>query len=81
MWGWSLVLPSSYNNEDIEKYYTFYSYISTYSNEQLEGIINWGDNFTTVSESISSQAQWWDLTENIITRELMVGLELLSSNS
>ena len=81
LWGWSLVLPKSYDNEEIEKYYTFYKYISTYSDEQLEGIINWNDSFTTLSESISSQAQWWDSAESIITRELMVGLELLSSNS
>lgn len=81
LWGWSLVLPKTYANEEIEKYYTFYRYISAYSNEQLEGIINWSDKLTTLSESISSQSDWWDLTENIITRELMVGLELLSSNS
>lgn len=80
-WGWSLVLPKTYMNEEIEKYYTFYRYISTYSDEQLEGIINWSDKFTTLSESISSQSDWWDFAENIITRELMVGLELLSSNS
>jgi hypothetical protein len=81
LWGWSLVLPKTYDNYEIEKYYTFYKYISTYSNEQLEGIINWSDKLTTMSESISSQDDWWNLAENIITRELMVGLQLLSSNS
>jgi hypothetical protein len=80
-WGWSLVLPQIYNQEDIIKYYTFYTHISTTSNEQLEGIINWSDKFTTVSESVSSYDDWWSQAENIITKELMLGLELLSSNT
>ena len=80
-WGWSLVLPSQYTPSDIPKYYTFYKYASAPSLEQLEGIINWSDKFTTVSESVSSYSDWWNIAENIITRELMVGLELLSSNS
>jgi streptogramin lyase len=80
-WGWPLVLPPQYDAMDMPKYYTFYKHISTPSLEQLEGIINWSDKFTTISESISSYSDWWDIAENIITRELMMGLELLSSNS
>lgn len=79
-WGWNLVLPPIYTNEDIAKYYSFFSYNSGYANEQLEGIINWSDSFTTVSENISSYNQWYDIAENIITKELVQGLELLSGN-
>lgn len=81
VWGWSLVLPQTYTQEDITKYYTFYQYKSGYSGEQLEGIINWSDKFTTMSEAVTSYSDWWSDAENIITRELMLGLELLSSNS
>ena len=80
-WAWPLVLPSTYTPEDITKYYTFYQYVSTYAGQQIEGIINWNDKYTTVLESISSYNDWWNIAENMLTRELMLGLELLSSNS
>ena len=80
-WGWSLVLPYQYSPADITKYYTFYDSISSPSLEQIEGIINWSDKFTTISETVSSYSDWWNIAENVITRELMLGLELLSSNS
>lgn len=79
-WGWNLVLPPIYTNEDITKYYSFFEYSSGYANEQLEGIINWSDSFTTINENITSYNQWYDIAENMITKELVQGLELLSAN-
>jgi hypothetical protein len=78
-WGWPLVLPDYYTNSEISKYYSFFEYKPGYANEQLEGVINWSDQFTNVNESINSYSQWYRIAENMITKELVHGLGLLSS--
>jgi len=56
-------LTSSYYNE-----YDFFHYIDTPCNNQVEGIINWEDSYTTLSEQNSSLSAWY--VENGIVDEM-----------
>ena len=78
-WGWGLVLPSNMIPEDLDKYYTFYKYISSTDDQQSSGVINWSDPRTTITENISSVDQWNTIIEDMITYTLAEGLELLSA--
>ena len=78
-WGWGLVLPSNMLPEDLDKYYTFYKYVSLTDEQQSSGIINWSDPNTTITENISSVDQWNTIIEDMITYALAEGLELLSA--
>ena len=49
--GWGLKTPV-YNN------YRFFVYNSTIDNQQVEGLVNWNDSYTTLSENISAHADW-----------------------
>lgn len=73
-WGWGLVLPDTYEQNDITKYYKFYEYVDNYDNTQTEGIINWADKYTTISEYITSKKQWDDIRENMLVYSLAKGL-------
>lgn len=42
----------------LSSWYVFYTYIPTYDNIQVEGVINWDDPYTTLEESNSSVADW-----------------------
>jgi hypothetical protein len=78
-WGWGLVLPSNMVAEDLDKYYSFYTYISSTDEQQSSGLINWSDPNTTITENISSIDQWNSIIEDMITYTLAEGLELLSA--
>lgn len=78
-WGWGLVLPSEYTNYDIPKYYNFYQYVPGRDLSQIEGVINWSDPNTTITENISSVEQWYNIIENMLTYTLTQGLGLLSA--
>jgi len=57
--------------------YTFYEYISTFCGNQEEGVINWGDTYTTLSSSISSLDEWYGdekLIEEMLNYEIHRGL-------
>ena len=69
-----LVTPNDYVD------YYFYTYISTTCDTQIEGIINWDDQFTTLSENITSIEDWYGegkTVEKIINYNLYKGLGLL----
>lgn len=77
-WGWGLILPESgWTASDIPKYYTFFEYVSGFENSQNEGVINWADALTTVSESISSKDDWDNARVDIIYKTLSKGLQLI----
>ena len=46
-WGWSLVLPDSPTLNDLNSFYTFYSYTSGVEGTILGGLINYSDPKTT----------------------------------
>lgn len=57
--------------------YNYYEYISTPCNVQVEGLINWGDEYTTLIESNSSLSAWYDegqLLEKLFSIYLYRGL-------
>lgn len=49
--GWGLKTP-------IENYYRVYYYVDTVDNNQKEGLVNWNDPYTTLSENTSSYIEW-----------------------
>lgn len=76
-WGWGLVLPNTYINEHIPRYYRFYEYIPKYNNTQTEGIINWYSQYTTVNENISSISEWNMVKQNMLVYALAKGLDII----
>ena len=78
-WGWGLVLPSDYTLDELDKSYIFYDYIPTPAGNQVEGTINWDDSLTTISENLSSQADWQGIMENMLTYQLFKGMKLFTS--
>lgn len=67
----SWVSSSQYTN------YHFYKYLEDYCTHQVEGVINWDDEYTTLSETNSSISEWYDrnqLVETILNYELRRGL-------
>ena len=49
--GWGLTTPVANN-------YRFYVYNDTIDGTQVEGLVNWDDPYTTLSESISGHSDW-----------------------
>lgn len=78
-WGWNLVLPNDYTLDEINNSYIFYNYIPTQANNQLEGIINWNDTLTTISENLSTKTDWSHTMENMLTYQLFKGMQLFTS--
>ena len=76
-WGWGLALPDNFDVKLVPRYYSFYEYISGFNNNQTEGVINWGDPYTTIKENISSIEDWYKIQENIITYSLAKGLGII----
>ena len=76
-WGWNLSLPDTVITDFIPRYYSFYEYLTGFDNTQTEGIINWSDKQTTISETISSKAEWDSIKENIINYTLAKGLGII----
>ena len=78
-WGWNLVLPSDYTLDELNNSYIFYNYIPTQAGNQLEGIINWDDGLTTISENLSTKTDWVNIMENMLTYQLFKGMQLFTS--
>ena len=76
-WGWNLSLPEVLNTALVPRYYSFFEYLSGYDNTQSEGIINWADNKTTISENIKSKEEWNDIKQKIINYALAKGLGII----
>jgi hypothetical protein len=51
LFGWGLITP-------VKENYNFYVYDPVTDITQVEGIINWDDQYTTLSEHLSSHADW-----------------------
>ena len=76
-WNWGLILTDPEINEKIPRYYSFYEYIPSYNYDQNEGIINWGDLYTSLIENISSVDQWNEIRENMLNYSLAKGLGII----
>jgi hypothetical protein len=53
-WGWPLVLPNPFSFSDIEKYYTFYEYVSGYENTVYGSSIDFDNTLTTIPLTATS---------------------------
>ncbi len=65
----------------IASYYSFYTYIPTPANNQIDGLINWSDEYTTITETASSTDNWYgdnQILDSIFNLELHKGLGLIS---
>jgi hypothetical protein len=59
--------------------YNFYTYIPTTCDTQVEGVINWDDDYTTLSENNSALSAWYvdnEIVDHILTEQLYRGLSL-----
>ncbi len=55
---------STYLLNDPEDY-CYYSYIPNMCNYQSEGIINWADEYTTISEQVSGLEDWYGINQMV----------------
>jgi PKD repeat protein len=65
---------------DWQNYYEFYSYVPSYDLTQLEGVIDWTNPQTTLTQNISSAKDWLKeggILETKLSYELYKGLNLL----
>jgi streptogramin lyase len=76
-WGWGLALPKEYINDQIPLLYSFYEYVSGYTDVQNEGVINWSDEQNTIPYDIKSQEQWREIKEKLIYYSLAKGLGVI----
>ena len=59
--------------------YVFYSHLPAFCDEQVEGCINWDDDYTVLSETLSSLSTWYndgELLEEMFNYILHKGLNL-----
>lgn len=47
-WGWPLVLPTTFNFSDIEKYYLFFEYVEDYDNTIIGGVVDFENQKTNI---------------------------------
>jgi hypothetical protein len=76
-WGWGLTLPDNFSKNSVPNYYNFYSFISTFNNQQTEGVINWQDPYNTLTENVTSVDQWKNIRLDLISYTLTKGLSLI----
>jgi hypothetical protein len=76
-WGWGLILPDNYTKNSVPHYYNFFEYISTFNNDQTEGVINWQDPYNTITENITSKEQWKNIRLDLVSYTLTKGLSLI----
>jgi len=76
-WGWGLALPDSYLTDQIPFFYTFYEYLTGSLDIQNEGVINWQDQYNTISYNISSVAEWDEIKQKMIYFSLAKGLGII----
>ena len=78
-WGWGL--GDNIDSSDISNYFTFYEFTPVFSDIQLEGVIDWNNSQTTISENISSYDDWFGdnkIADTLIDYELRRGLGLFN---
>lgn len=83
-WGWGLVAPDTVTGVDITNYYDFWTYNPKYTEPQQEGVINWSDDSTTLSQTQTSYIEWsrdMGVMDNILEHQLRTGLGLFQSEA
>ncbi len=73
-------LPTVYGFHEAIAYFNFYSYVDLLCEQQIAGVINWDDPYTTLNENASSLTEWYgsgQTLERIINYTLYKGLGLI----
>jgi hypothetical protein len=78
-WGWPLVLPTSFNVNDFEKYYLFFEYNEGYDNTSIGGVVDFKNNKTTIEDTITHNELMGDggVFEHIFLDTLYQSLSLV----
>lgn len=79
VFDYSLVATWSEFQEAVT-HFCFYTYIPSYCTEQIAGVINWDDTYTTLEENLSSTTEWYgsgQTLERMINCILHKGLGLI----
>lgn len=82
-WGWGLVLPNDYTNDDIPKYYDFYEYVDVVDNSLLQKFIdldNTNNSYLNDYTSFSQYAGKGGIIDNILIHTLYSNTDIISSN-
>lgn len=53
-WGWPLVLPTTFDFKDVEKYYLFFEFVQQYDNTVLGNVIDFTNVKTTLLSTITT---------------------------
>lgn len=80
-WGWRLVAPLTISGKEILNYYRFYTYNSSTTANQVEGVIHWNNPDTTLTPETSTYESWSEDTgvlDNILEHQLRTGLGLFA---
>lgn len=75
-WGWPLVLPTSFDFSDIEKYYLFFEYNPQYDNTIVGGMIDFNNPRTTVESTETGLFGDGEIFDNMILNSLYQSLSL-----
>ena len=77
-WGWSLILPSSYNIETVNTFYEFYSLSAVYDDTILSGLVDYSNGLTTVdfTSPLSSLEGENNIFDIVIRNSLFSSLSL-----
>lgn len=78
-WGWPLVLPSSFDFSEIEKYYLFFEYVDGADGTISDGVVDFDNTKTTVSNNstLNDLRGVNGIWENIILDTLYQSLSFL----
>jgi len=76
-WGWGLLLPEEYSNDQIPLLYTFYNYVTGYTDIQNEGVINWSDPYNNIPKNITDIQVWDSIKQKMICYTLAKGLGII----
>lgn len=80
-WGWNLVTAShSQSGIEIDPYYIFYEYQDYTPEDQVDGVIDFTNELTTISPTNSSYSEWTrfgGIMDRVISRALYEGLDII----
>ena len=76
-WGWGLLLPEEYSNDQIPLLYQFYNYVSGYTDIQNEGVINWNDPYNNIPKNITDVTTWDSIKQKMLGYTLAKGLGII----
>jgi hypothetical protein len=77
-WGWPLVLPTSFNPSEFEKFYVFFEYNDVYDNTVKGSVIDFDNPMTNIPSNVTNEELFdeWGIAENMFTSALYDSLDI-----